>query len=122
LGDITYLNVTSKISVIGTRDYSSEALSKVRYIVSPLIKQNWVIVSGMAKGIDTMAHQTAIELHGKTIAVLGFGFRHIYPRENRQLMNHLAHHHLLLSEYPPDVPPRKWHFPERNRIISGLSF
>ncbi len=122
LGDISYLNAEPKISVIGTRNYSSEAFSKVRYIVRPLIEQNWVIVSGMARGIDTMAHQTAIELRGKTIAVLGFGFRHIYPKENRTLMKNLAQQQLLLSEYPPDVPPRKWHFPERNRIISGLSF
>lgn len=121
-GDLRLLTQEPKLSVVGTRNHSREAPRKVQYLLQPLIKQNWVIVSGLAKGIDTLAHQAAISYKGKTIAVLGFGFHHIYPKENVSLMNRLSSEHLLLSEYPPDTPARPWHFPERNRIISGLSF
>ncbi len=121
-GNPEILTESPKITVIGTRNYSNEAAKKVDFLLEPLIKQNWVIVSGMAKGVDTMAHKAAIYYQGKTIGVLGFGFHHIYPKENAQLMKHIRTHHLLVSEYPPNMPPRKWHFPERNRIISGLSF
>jgi DNA processing protein len=121
-GKLDYLSIQPKLSVIGTRNPSIEARKKIEYLVKPLLQNNWVIVSGMAKGIDSMAHQVAIQNHGKTIAVLGFGFEHIYPEENKRLMDYLGKYHLLISEFPPSTPPKKWHFPARNRIISGLSF
>src|SRR5699024_8523609 len=92
------------------------------YIIKPLIQQKWVIVSGMAKGIDSYAHDLALTYNGATIAVLGGGFHHIYLRQNIPLFKQIAKKGLVLSEYAPDTPPRKHHFPERNRIISGLSF
>ncbi|MBS3680062.1 DNA-processing protein DprA [Ornithinibacillus massiliensis] len=121
-GDDTLLYKTPSISVIGTRNPSLDAMNKTKYIISPLIKDNWVIVSGMAKGIDSYAHRLALHEGGKTIAVLGSGFEYIYPNENTFLFQLLVKDGLALSEYPPKVPPRKFHFPERNRIISGLSF
>ncbi|WP_217585618.1 DNA-processing protein DprA [Lentibacillus saliphilus] len=122
LGDQGLLHQKPALSVIGTRQPSSEAESKVKRIVSPLVNEKWVIVSGMAKGIDSFAHQVALAKGGKTIAVLGSGFEHIYPKINTNLFHQMCSQGLVLSEYAPTTPPRKHHFPERNRIISGLSF
>src|SRR5699024_7267498 len=85
-------------------------------------QKDFLIVSGMAKGIDSYSHQSALMNNGSTIAVLGSGFHHIYPKQNKQLFNEICNIGLVLSEYTPDTPPKKHHFPERNRIISGLSF
>lgn len=122
LGDISLLSYFPPLSVIGTRNPSREANLKIDHIVRPLIEQGWLIVSGMAIGIDSFAHQLSLRNNGKTIAVLGGGFHHIYPKQNIALFKKIAAQGLLLSEYPPDVAPVKYHFPERNRIISGLSF
>ncbi|MBB6452936.1 DNA processing protein [Salirhabdus euzebyi] len=122
LGNINFLKIEPKISVVGTRNHSNEAERKVEFLLKPLLHKEWLIVSGMAKGIDSIAHRLAINNTSKTIAILGFGFQHIYPKENISLMQELAKNHLLLSEYAPDEAPKPWHFPERNRIISGLTF
>ncbi|WP_145523431.1 DNA-processing protein DprA [Virgibacillus sp. SK37] len=121
-GDLSLLQYNQKLSVIGTRNPSNKAMLKLEHIVKPLVKDNWLIVSGLAKGIDSLAHQTALVNHGKTIAVLGSGFHHIYPKQNTNLFHQIAKYGLVLTEYPPNIPPAKYHFPERNRIISGLSF
>src|SRR5699024_5620637 len=94
---------------------------KMKLIVKPLVRQNWIIVSGMAKGIDSYAHKLALGHKGNTIAVLGGGFNHIYPKQNNMLYKQIAVKGLVLSEYPPEVPPKRFHFPDRNRLISGLS-
>lgn len=122
LGDTSLLNYTPALSVIGTRNPSRNALNKMRGILPTLIEENWLIISGMAKGIDSYAHQFALKNEGKTIAVLGGGFHHIYPKQNNTLFDQLTKKGLVLSEYPPNQPPARFHFPERNRIISGLSF
>jgi DNA processing protein len=120
-GDPTILNTTCKVAIIGSRkatDYTKNALS---FIVPPLVDHGAVIVSGLAKGADTMAHESTIHFGGKTIAVLGHGLFHLYPYENKCLAEKLAEQHLLLTEYPPYMRPARWTFPMRNRIISGLS-
>lgn len=122
IGDTELLTRNPILSVIGTRKPSREAKLKMEKYVLPLIQSNWIIVSGMATGIDSFAHQMALEHNGKTIAVLGSGFRHIYPKQNSALFKQIAKNGLLLSEYPPNSPPERFYFPERNRIISGLSF
>ncbi len=122
LGDLSLLSYLPALSVIGTRNPSREAKLKMNRIVKPLIEQDWLIVSGMAIGIDSFAHLLSLGNKGKTIAVLGGGFNHIYPRQNIALFRKIAEQGLLLTEYPPDTAPEKYHFPERNRIISGLSF
>ncbi|MDY0405895.1 DNA-processing protein DprA [Virgibacillus sp. 179-BFC.A HS] len=122
IGNEQLLHHRPALSVIGTRKPSPQAWHKIKYIVQPIIEQNWLIVSGMAKGIDSLAHQLALMNNGKTIAVLGSGFEQIYPKENVKLFARIAERGLLLSEYPPNTPPRPYHFPERNRIISGLGF
>lgn len=121
-GKLEFLSHQPAISIVGTRMPSNEGKHKTEKIVQPLIERDFMIVSGMAKGIDRFAHEAALKYNGKTIAVLGAGFQHIYPKQNRQLFEEIVKKGLLLSEYPPHIPPAKYQFPERNRIISGLSY
>ncbi|WP_028982997.1 DNA-processing protein DprA [Sporolactobacillus terrae] len=118
-GNVSLLNETKMLSVVGTRHPSREALQIINKIVVPLIKSGWTIVSGMAMGIDGMAHQQA--LAHQTIAVLGSGLNHPYPRQNHFLFKQMCAAQLVISEYPPDARPERWRFPERNRIISGMT-
>lgn len=120
-GESTVLQSPLSISVVGTRNPSSYAFPSMRNVLIPLIRSGFTIVSGMAKGIDQYAHRLATEQQGKTIAILGSGFYHIYPRNDMALYDRMVREHLIISEYPPDRPPKKYHFPERNRIISGLT-
>ncbi|BAC13501.1 DNA processing protein (Smf family) [Oceanobacillus iheyensis HTE831] len=120
IGDIDILKKLPSLSVIGTRKPTAQAQRKME-IILPLIQQGWIIVSGMARGIDSFAHQMTLHHNGKTIAVLGGGFHHIYPREHLSLFHEITQKGLVLTEYPPDQPPIRHQFPERNRIISGLT-
>ncbi|MFG6148927.1 DNA-processing protein DprA [Halobacillus sp. B23F22_1] len=120
-GNIQHLHTPLNLSVVGTRTPSHYAFSAMNKILPPLVQANFTIVSGMAKGIDQHAHKIALGHNGKTIAVIGSGFHHLYPKNHQQLFDNLAKNHIIISEYPPDQPPKKYHFPERNRIISGLS-
>jgi DNA processing protein len=120
-GDIRLLMAQNKMAVIGSRaatHYSEEIL---KLLLPPLINEQFVIVSGLAKGADRIAHELTIHFGGRTIGVLGHGFSHFYPKDNEALAKKMAQNHLLLTEYPPYVGVQKWHFPARNRIISGLS-
>lgn len=110
------------LSVIGSRNPTKQGWEKVSRIVPALVEEDWTIVSGMARGIDGYAHEQTLQSSGKTIAILGGGFHHIYPKEHISLFENISTKGLVLSEYPPDTNPQRYHFPERNRIISGLSF
>lgn len=119
-GDAELLRQPPLLAVVGSRngtDYGKKAIAE---LFPSLIKKKITIVSGLAKGIDTYAHKAAIRFGGKTIAVIAGGIFHIYPAENKELALYLMKHHLVISEFPPDTKPIRWHFPTRNRIISGL--
>lgn len=120
-GDCSILQNSFKVAIIGSRHATNYSQKALTYIVPPLVEHGTVIVSGLAKGADTMAHEAAIQYGGQTIAVLGHGFFHMYPKQNERLAQEIAEQHLLVTEYPPYVKPAKWTFPMRNRIISGLS-
>lgn len=120
-GDLELLKKENKVAIIGARKATTYSKRAMEQIVPPLVEHDMIIVSGLAKGADTMAHQTTIDYGGRTIAVLGSGFFHIYPKQNMQLADYMATDQLLVTEYPPYHPPAKWTFPMRNRIISGLS-
>lgn len=120
-GDLSLLANEKKIAIIGSRKATSYSEKSIEKILPPLIKQHYVIVSGLARGADTLAHRKTIEMDGKTIGVLGTGFFNIYPKENEDLAKIMSKSHLLVTEYPPYITPKKWNFPMRNRIISGLS-
>ncbi|MFC4320195.1 DNA-processing protein DprA [Litchfieldia salsa] len=120
-GDLTLLKDPKKLSVVGTRNPSNYGYDCMKKVIVPLIQEDWTIVSGLAMGIDTRAHELAIWHKGRTIAVIAGGFDHIYPKSNKELARKISEQHLLISEYPPHTEPKRWQFPMRNRIISGLS-
>ena len=115
------LSLEKKIACIGSRQATQYSVEAFKQLMPPLIEAGYVIVSGLAKGADTLAHRSAIHYGGHTIAVLGHGLQMVYPKSNEQLAGYMGQHQLLLTEYPPHITPRKHHFPMRNRIISGLS-
>ena len=109
------------LAVVGTRKMSSYGKMAVEKFVKDLSQINFTIVSGLAYGIDSLAHQIALENKAETIAVLASGLDIIFPSSNKKLAEKISHQGALLSEYPLGTPPLKNHFPQRNRIISGLS-
>ncbi|PLR97288.1 DNA-processing protein DprA [Bacillus sp. T33-2] len=120
-GNLSLLDSRLCLAVVGARDASAYGKAVIEFLLPELVRTGFCIVSGLAKGIDTQAHRTAIRLGGQTIGVIAGGFNHLYPKENKELASRMAEHHLLLSEYPPGSRPERWQFPLRNRIISGLS-
>ena len=119
-GDISLLN-TDAISIVGTRMPSNYGRYVTEKFAGVLASAGLTVVSGLAYGVDTISHRKALEVNGKTIAVLGGGLNHIYPEANTNLANEIAEKGLLISEYPPFAKPTKYTFPVRNRIIAGLS-
>lgn len=109
------------LAVVGTRKASNYGKMMTKQICSKLVEAGFTIVSGLAFGIDSIAHQSALETGGVTVAVMGTGCDQIYPPQNRQLAKNILENGLLISEYVPGQPVEKWNFPTRNRIISGLS-
>lgn len=117
-GNIELLN-RNAISIIGSRNCTQNGRKLAEKFAAELSQQGLVIVSGMAKGIDTAAHKGTIEVKGKTIAVLGNGFHHIFPKENEKLYKEIIKKDgLIVSEYPPETKPSSHLFLERNRIVS----
>ena len=108
-------------SIIGSRLCSEYGSLVSQRFAKELVQNGFTIVSGMARGIDSMSHRGAINGGGKTIAVLGCGLDICYPPENHKLMAKIAENGCLISEYPPGTPPHPGNFPQRNRIIAGLS-
>lgn len=111
------------VGVVGTRNYTSYGKRVTENIAGDLAEAGVTIVSGLAKGIDTFAHKAALERGGRTIAVLGSAAdsKSLYPSCNRGLANKVAQNGAVISEYPSGTKSEKWFFPQRNRIISGLS-
>jgi DNA processing protein len=109
------------VGIVGTREPSDYGKRWTRKISTALAKRGFTVVSGMAAGIDTEAHIGCLESGGRTLAVLGTGVDMVYPPRNRNLYEQIQQQGLLLSEYPAGVQPNRIHFPQRNRIIAGLS-
>lgn len=120
-GQYSLLTNNKQIAIIGSRKATAYSKRAMDLVVPPLVQSGYTVVSGLARGADTMAHRATIDMGGHTIAVLGHGFNYLYPAENQILAKQMAEHQLLITEYPPHMKPEKWHFPMRNRIISGLS-
>ena len=110
------------IAVVGTRRKTAYGRQVTTDLVRGLVNNNVTIVSGLARGIDSIAHKAAVEMGGRTIAVLGCGLDIIYPSENRSLANRIINGQgALVSEFPIGTKPEAKNFPPRNRVISGLS-
>lgn len=109
------------MAVVGTRYPSPYGTRMAREMAFGLFEQGFTLVSGMARGIDTLAHETAIKCGARTLAVLGSGLDWLYPPENANLARSIAHQGALISEFPMGMAPHATHFPRRNRLISALS-
>ena len=112
--------VTPMIGIVGTRNPTEYGKRWTKKITQALVKHGFGIVSGMAAGIDTIAHHSCLETSGRTIAVLGTGVNTVYPHSNFSLHQKLQREGLIVSEYSAGTKPDRGHFPARNRIIAGL--
>ena len=119
-GDLSLLSKKS-VAVVGTRTPTAYGKIVTEKFVKKLAESGLVIVSGLCYGVDAIAHRTTLDVGGKTIAVIGGGFNHIYPATNTNMAKEIAEKGLLLSEYPPSFEPKKYTFPRRNRIVAGIS-
>ena len=120
-GALPLFDDEAAVTVVGTRDRTPYGVQVAEELGYELAKRGAVVVSGLAKGIDAAAHRGALRAGGFTAAILGCGVDVVYPAENRRLYEDILATGVILSEYPPGTRPEGWHFPERNRIMSGLS-
>jgi DNA processing protein len=119
-GDLSLLRGPG-VGIVGTRNPSQYGTATASSIAKALAAEGYVVVSGMAAGIDAAAHAAALAVDGSTVGVLGHGIERIYPSENRDLFRDAVKHGLLLSEFPPGEGPKAGNFPRRNRLIAALS-
>ena len=119
-GDVDALHLPS-LAIVGSRNPTHGGVRNAVEFSRYLARHGFVIVSGLAEGIDTAAHRGALDAGGKTVAFLGHGIDRVYPATNRDLAHLISNGGALLSEYPLGTRPLRRHFPERNRLISGLS-
>lgn len=120
-GAMPLFDEEAAVAVVGTRSCTPYGIHCAEKLGYELTQQGGMVVSGMAKGVDAAAMRGALRFGGFTCGVLGGGVDVVYPAENRRLYEDIAATGVLLSEYPPQAEPEAWHFPVRNRIISGLS-
>lgn len=119
-GNVHLLNEKS-VCVVGSRNASVDSMKKTEKLVKALIKRNIVVNAGLAKGIDTATHKTALENGGRTIAVIGTPINQYYPKENKDLQLSIEEKGLVVSQFPPCNPVYRWNFPTRNGTMSGIS-
>ncbi|WP_326599208.1 DNA-processing protein DprA [Streptomyces sp. NBC_01803] len=110
-----------RVAVVGTRNPTPEGVARACAIASGLAERGVTVVSGLAVGIDTAAHGTALAVGGRTVAVIGTGLRRAYPAQNVRLQQEISERGLVLSQFWPDAPPSKSTFPMRNAVMSGHS-
>ena len=120
-GDISFLNSMKAIGIVGTRKASEYGITMAHDLSYDLASNDVAVISGGALGIDSAAHQGALDAGGKTVAVLGCGINYPYLLGNLKLRNEISNSGAVISEYPPNFPSKPFTFPIRNRIISGIS-
>lgn len=120
-GDRLLLKEGVRVSVVGTRKPSPEGAARARVLTEALVRHEIVVVSGLAEGIDTVAHETAIKKGGRTIAVLGTPLSQPYPQSNKALFDEIRKSHLAISQFPDGHPSKRTNFPQRNRTMALIS-
>lgn len=109
------------VAIVGSRDHSAYGEEVARQVARAAARAGIAVVSGMARGLDAVAHEAALSVHGATIGVLGTGADIVYPQQNWRLFQEVLEHGVLMSELPPGAPSHAGAFPRRNRLISGLA-
>lgn len=109
------------VAVVGTRSASPGGIDRATELSSLLVEEGVTVISGLARGIDTAAHLAAVEAAGRTIAVIGTGILHVYPKENAELAEHIVSRGAIASQFWPSAPPARYQFPMRNEVMSGIS-
>ncbi|WP_371406323.1 DNA-protecting protein DprA [Kribbella sp. NBC_00662] len=109
------------IAVVGTRKATQRGIEIAKTVATTLAKNNVTVVSGLASGIDTAAHEAALSAGGRTVSVIGTGIRRSYPAENKSLQETICREGLVISQFWPDAPPTKQSFPMRNAVMSGYA-
>jgi DNA processing protein len=111
---------TRSVAIVGTRQASQEGVEEASRLAAALTGAGVTVLSGLARGIDTAAHDATLAAGGRTIAVMGTGIRTVYPAENRDLAERIAETGALVSQFWPDTPPTTYSFPRRNIVMSGM--
>ncbi|HEX5928288.1 MAG TPA: DNA-processing protein DprA [Solirubrobacterales bacterium] len=109
------------VAVVGSRKASPAGLDKAAEIARELVAQDYVVVSGLAAGIDTAAHRAALEAEGRTVGIIGTGLRHHFPKQNFELQERLGRESAVVSQFWPGQEARRWTFPQRNAVMSGFA-
>ena len=120
-GDVALLRNGPRVSVVGSRRASDEGVRRAEILTKALVERHAVVISGLAEGIDTAAHETAIALGGKTVAVLGTPLDKVFPAKNRPLQDRIMRDYLAVSQFPSGYPSGRESFPIRNRTMALLS-
>lgn len=120
-GDRTLLELGTRVAVVGSRQASPQGLEWARLVTEALVDRDVTVVSGLAMGIDTVAHRTALDRGGKTVAVLGTGLDQYAVASNRRLQDEIAERGLLVSQFPTGSTPNRSNFPRRNKTMALLS-
>lgn len=117
-GDTSLLTEGQRVAIVGSRKATPQGIARARSFTKALVEHDITVVSGLAEGIDTVAHETAIEMGGRTIAVLGTPLSKAYPAKNRDLLEIIKRDHLAVSQFPEGYPPKRDNFPRRNRTMA----
>ena len=121
-GDVQALHAANPLAIVGARTATPQGLSNARAFAQQLAEDGWMVVSGLAQGIDAAAHEGALAAaRGRTVAFVGTGLDRVYPAAHRDLAHRIAARGALVSEFALGTPPRPGHFPRRNRLIAGLA-
>lgn len=120
-GDVSLL-ARPCVAMVGSRRASPYAVNAAHHLAGKLASVGVAVVSGLARGVDAASHHATLDAGGKTIAVLGTGIDVIYPRSHARLFKRIEKEGVIVTEFPPEAPPKREHFPIRNRVISGLAY
>lgn len=120
-GDESLLGNGPRVSIVGSRKASEAGLRRARRLAGLLVREAVTVVSGLALGIDAAAHRAAIDSGGRTVAVLGTPLDRVYPQAHQELQLLIMREHLAISQFPPGLAVRRWHFPQRNRTMALIS-
>jgi DNA processing protein len=119
-GDLSLLRRKPKVALVGSRQATEDGVRRAARLARILVEHGAVVVSGLARGIDTAAHRATMDVGGRTIGVIGTSLDQVFPRENASLQREIGTKHALLSQFPPDHPTRPANFPMRNRTMALL--